>query len=410
MPRRRSKKKTDFNQYLPWIIVGALVLVFLVIGADPTGKFTEVTEYSFVTETGEMYDTQDIPAVELTQEGIPGARESQDIYVLSNNVKIIKLDNVPSELDAGTLISALYIEHSENAVAVDLSELSRYELTFTMYLPNLGSGVFICPEAKTLSQVTEECQNIQNIEHDQLTASAEQYIIEGLFGTGGQSNPPTQPYYQDSDGDGYGNPSVSQTSSTPPQGYVSDNTDCDDSNSNLYQYLTGYSDGDSDSYGAGSAQQVCSSSSLPSGYVYSLSNGEDCNDTKVSVWQLTSSYIDNDGDGYGTGSTQQQVCTSNPVQDNTDCDDSDAYEYEEYCRDGDKDKTCSSSSPIQSNNPQIYCGPGSDLGYAAAKWTILTDAERDAQGTLYVDCNPANRLTACNASLTDLGANCGPGC
>ncbi len=99
MPRRRSKKKTDFNQYLPWIIVGALVLVFLVIGADPTGKFTEVTEYSFVTETGEMYDTQDIPAVELTQEGIPGARESQDIYVLSNNVKIIKLDNVPSELD-----------------------------------------------------------------------------------------------------------------------------------------------------------------------------------------------------------------------------------------------------------------------------------------------------------------------
>ncbi len=42
MPRKRSKKKSmNFGEYLPWIIVGALVLVFL--GAGPTGKFT-VTE------------------------------------------------------------------------------------------------------------------------------------------------------------------------------------------------------------------------------------------------------------------------------------------------------------------------------------------------------------------------------
>jgi PKD repeat protein len=39
-------------------------------------------------------------------------------------------------------------------------------------------------------------------------------------------------WYQDSDGDTYGNPNVSQQSCTQPPGYVSNNEDCDDSNPN----------------------------------------------------------------------------------------------------------------------------------------------------------------------------------
>src|SRR5208283_1592666 len=43
-------------------------------------------------------------------------------------------------------------------------------------------------------------------------------------------------YYQDLDGDGYGNPNVSITSSspTPPAGYVTDNTDCNDTNASIH--------------------------------------------------------------------------------------------------------------------------------------------------------------------------------
>ena len=40
-------------------------------------------------------------------------------------------------------------------------------------------------------------------------------------------------YYRDADGDGYGNPTISVQSCSPPPGYVANNTDCNDHNTNL---------------------------------------------------------------------------------------------------------------------------------------------------------------------------------
>ncbi|MBS1535115.1 MAG: hypothetical protein JST78_08560, partial [Bacteroidetes bacterium] len=45
-------------------------------------------------------------------------------------------------------------------------------------------------------------------------------------------------FYQDADGDGFGNAAVSTTACTAPSGYVSNNTDCDDTNISIYQLAT----------------------------------------------------------------------------------------------------------------------------------------------------------------------------
>lgn len=123
-------------------------------------------------------------------------------------------------------------------------------------------------------------------------------------------------FYQDLDGDGYGNPGVSVLACTQPVGYVVDNTDCDDTNMNVSPggtevcngidddcdvlvdegvTTTFYQDADGDTYGnAGSTTQACSA---PSGYV---SNSTDCDDTNAAINPAATELCDgadNDCDG-----------------------------------------------------------------------------------------------------------------
>ena len=104
-------------------------------------------------------------------------------------------------------------------------------------------------------------------------------------------------WYADADGDGYGDPYDVIESCAQPSGYVSDNTDCDDTTALANPGATEFCDGidnDCDGY----------------------TDEDDAID--VTTW-----YRDADGDGYGDASNIDMDCVqpSGYVADDTDCDD-----------------------------------------------------------------------------------------
>ncbi|MBX2929637.1 MAG: BspA family leucine-rich repeat surface protein [Saprospiraceae bacterium] len=90
-------------------------------------------------------------------------------------------------------------------------------------------------------------------------------------------------YYQDNDGDGFGNPAMSQsTCDGPPTGYVSNNTDCDDTNPAVNPNTVWYLDADNDGYYTGTGVTQCASPGA--GYRYTgILGGNDCDDSNSDV-------------------------------------------------------------------------------------------------------------------------------
>jgi hypothetical protein len=175
-------------------------------------------------------------------------------------------------------------------------------------------------------------------------------------------------YYADADGDGFGNPAISQTTcSGAPVGYVTNNTDCDDTNAAInpnaievcnaidddcdgiaddgLTFVTYYADGDADGFGdATISQSTCNGA--PVGYV---TDATDCNDANAAInpgatevcngiddncngladdgLTFVTYYADADGDGYGDATIFQSTCNGAPVgyvTDATDCNDNNA--------------------------------------------------------------------------------------
>ena len=88
-------------------------------------------------------------------------------------------------------------------------------------------------------------------------------------------------YYSDADGDGYGNAQRDTIVCTQqPSGFVTNNTDCNDNNINVWQSAQVYVDSDNDGFGSGSLVTICYGLTFPSNYVY---NNLDCNDANATI-------------------------------------------------------------------------------------------------------------------------------
>lgn len=126
-----------------------------------------------------------------------------------------------------------------------------------------------------------------------------------------------QTWFEDSDGDGFGNSSISMQSCSIPTGYVSNNTDFDDSNSSAYPDAIEICNGIDDN-GNGTIDE----------------NTTDCGAGKVCengfcVSAITY-YKDSDGDLFGNPNDiilAGTIAPSEYVLDNTDCNDSDSSIY-----------------------------------------------------------------------------------
>jgi hypothetical protein len=213
-------------------------------------------------------------------------------------------------------------------------------------------------------------------------------------------------YGYDGDRDGYGTSAYGCNNGNSPYDATL-GTDCNDSNASLYQYLNGYRDNDGDGYGAGTLYSVCSGSSLPSGYV---SNNTDCYDSNADAHPgQTYFFVVNRGDGsfdYNcNGSIEQDrdstlrncfnvndsICTSRGLSGPSGaCQQGTSYwRYSEYLGRYDWHDGWVSPAPSCGNSQylQIYSGSG-----------VVCERTAGSDGTCYgfYLCNSnANVISAC---------------
>jgi hypothetical protein len=109
-------------------------------------------------------------------------------------------------------------------------------------------------------------------------------------------------WYQDADGDGYGDATVSDYRCSRPSGYVADDSDCDDGGDTVHP----------------GADEICDEQDNDCD---GLTDGQDSDLSDGSTW-----YQDADGDGYGDASVSDYRCSqpTGYVTTCCDCDDGDA--------------------------------------------------------------------------------------
>ncbi len=240
-------------------------------------------------------------------------------------------------------------------------------------------------------------------------------------------------FYADADNDGYGDPNNSTMACSAPNGYVSNNDDCDDTDANVNPAATEtcngvdddcdfavdegvqsifYANADSDGYGDPvNSTMACST---PSGYV---SNNDDCDDTDANVSPAATEvcdgvdndcdfavdegvqsifYADADSDGYGDPDNSTTACNApnGYVGNNDDCDDTDA--------------NVSPAATETCNGVDDDCDFAVDEG---VQTVFYADSDSDGYGdpdNSTMACSAPNGYVGDNSDCNDADANVNP--
>lgn len=178
----------------------------------------------------------------------------------------------PYTLNAQTYAtSGSYTQTLTNANAAGCDSIINLALTVknatTASISATACGTYTAPSGATFTTSGIKMDTITNV------AGCDSIITINL------TMATSVTYYQDSDGDGLGNPAVSQAVCAQPTGYVTNANDCNDANAAIGLAQTFYQDFDNDGFGNALITQIACTQ--PTGYV---SNNTDCKDSIASIY------------------------------------------------------------------------------------------------------------------------------
>jgi hypothetical protein len=184
-------------------------------------------------------------------------------------------------------------------------------------------------------------------------------------------------YYRDADGDTYGNPDDMASACSPPVGFVTDDTDCDDGERWVHP----------------GGVEVCDLQGVDED-CNGVANEADPNAANMRTW-----YVDADEDGFGSSATVE-ACYEGPglATVGTDCNDGDYQQNPgtlEICDAADKDEDCDGFS--DENDPEGPAGQplyyvdtdGDQDGDDSDPGQYFCDGVPDGYSTLNTDCDDA---------------------